>query len=436
MNGTKNLARDGNLQSFNDQACSPSFVGGLQQQSINLSVANILLSLTAFLGNSVILVVLRPEESSLHPPSKLLYRCLATTDLLVGLVCQPLYATYWMSVSYEHWSLCRFAYDAFSVSAYALCSVSLLTMAAISVDRLLALLLGLRYRVLVTLKRTYIILATFWVLSGFTAICYLLDYRIATWNSILFIPSCLSISLVSYTKIFRTLSHHQAQVQDHAQQQPNQPNALNIARYRKAVYSALWVQLAFVVCYVPFTIVETVNALSKTYSSHLVINWGIALSFLYCNSTAQTKTSEEIGCSPSSEGGLQQQSIYFSAVNILLSITALLGNSLILVALRKVSSLHPTSKLLYRCLATTDLLVGLVSQPLYATYWMSIVYEHWNLCPYIRDAAFITSYGLCGVSLSTVTAISVDRLLVLLLGLKYQQTVTLKRTRIVLATFW
>ena len=96
---------------------------------------------------------------------------------------------------------------------------------------------------------------------------------------------------------------------------------------------------------------------------------------------AQTKTSEEIGCSPSSEGGLQQQSIYFSAVNILLSITALLGNSLILVALRKVSSLHPTSKLLYRCLATTDLLVGLVSQPLYATYWMSVVYEHWNLCP-------------------------------------------------------
>ena len=160
MNGTKNLAQDGNLQSFDDQACSPSFVGGLQQQSINLSAANILLSLTAFLGNSVILVALH-KESSLHPPSKLLYRCLATTDLLVGLVCQPLHATYWMSVSYEHWSLCRFAYDAFSVSAYALCSVSLLTMAAISVDRLLALLLGLRYRVLVTLKRTYIILATF-----------------------------------------------------------------------------------------------------------------------------------------------------------------------------------------------------------------------------------------------------------------------------------
>ena len=57
----------------------------------------------------------------------------------------------------------------------------------------------------------------------------------------------------------------------------------------------------------------------------------------------------------------KEQFISFSAVNILLSITASLGNSLILVALHKESRLHPPSKLLYRCLATTDLLVGLVS---------------------------------------------------------------------------
>ena len=42
--------------------------------------------------------------------------------------------------------------------------VSLMTMTAICVDRLLALLLGLRYKQIVTLKRTYIIVTTFWVL--------------------------------------------------------------------------------------------------------------------------------------------------------------------------------------------------------------------------------------------------------------------------------
>ena len=125
-----------------------------------------LFSVTAFLGNSLILVSLH-KESSLHPPSKLLYRCLATTDLLVGLVAQPLYAT--LSFSYS-WSLedrriFYYTNDAVIITSHMLCGVSLLTMTAISVDRLLALLLGLRYRQIVTLKRTYIILANFWVLS-------------------------------------------------------------------------------------------------------------------------------------------------------------------------------------------------------------------------------------------------------------------------------
>ena len=83
-------------------------------------------------------------------------------------------------------------------------------------------------------------------------------------------------------------------------------------------------------------------------------------------SGTHTKTFDESLCSPLWLGDFKQQSISFSVVNILLSITAILGNSLILIALHKESSLHPPSKLLYRCLATTDLLVGLVNQPLYA----------------------------------------------------------------------
>ena len=50
-------------------------------------------------------------------------------------------------------------------------------------------------------------------------------------------PLSLLISLAAFTKIFRTLRHLQAQVQDRIQQQPNQPNALNMARYGKAVHS-------------------------------------------------------------------------------------------------------------------------------------------------------------------------------------------------------
>ena len=156
----------------------------------------------------------------------------------------------------------------------------------------------------------------------------------------------------------------------------------------------------------------------------------------FSSGRSHTKSCEELLCSPSLVGGLQQQlSICLLAVAILLSITAFAGNSLILVAPHKESSLHPPSKLLYRCLATTDLLVGLVAQPLNALCWMSVVHEQWSLCRYARDASYITSYVLILVSLMTMTAISVDRLLALLLGLRYKQIVTLKRTYIIVITF-
>ena len=63
----------------------------------------------------------------------------------------------------------------------------------------------------------------------------------------------------------------------------------------------------------------------------------------------------QLRCSADWTSGIQGEFLYLSAFNIFLSITAVLGNILILVALRKVSSLHPPSKLLFRCLATTDL---------------------------------------------------------------------------------
>ena len=282
---TTNITGSGTqTTTFERLVCSPVWVGEFKQQSISFSAVNILLSITATLGNSLILVALH-KESSLHPPSKLLYRCLATTDLLVGLVNQPFYAAYWMSVVYEHWSFCRYARDATVISSYVLCGVSLMTMTAISVDRLLAMLLGLRYKEIVTLRRTYIILAIVWVTCLVNGLFFLLNYSITFWCSLIGIPFCLLISIAAYTKIFRALRHHQAQIQDHAQQQPSHPNAMNMARYRKAVYSALWVQLALVVCYVPYYIVEIWSFLSKKPSLNFIIIQGMAVVLVFFNST-------------------------------------------------------------------------------------------------------------------------------------------------------
>ena len=125
--------------------------------------------------------------------------------------------------------------------------------------------------------------------------------------------------------------------------------------------------------------------------------------------------------------------IAIAAVYIVLSITASLGNILILIALRKVISIHPPTKLLFQCLAISDLGVGLISQPLMATLMLladNIDIKILRICYQLYSSLSIT---FCGVSVFASTALSVDRLLALVLGLRYRHVVTLKRIRAVLA---
>ena len=127
--------------------------------------------------------------------------------------------------------------------------------------------------------------------------------------------------------------------------------------------------------------------------------------------------------------------VFLAGLNIVLSITASLGNVLILIALHKVTSIYPPTKLLFRCLAVTDLCVGLISQPLF-----SITLIPWttnrNIFYYSNRVSASSAFILCGVSTLTSSAIAVDRLLALLLGLRYRQVVTLRRVQAVIVLFW
>ena len=160
----KNFTGGENLQTAVEFFCSAEFTGEVHGELIFLSVVNTCLSITAFLGNALILVALH-KDTSIHPPSKLLYRNLAITDLCVGIIVEPLNVAYWISVVNRRWDICYYAYLTLYFAGVTLCSVSLITLTAISVDRLLALLLGLRYRQVVTLKRTYLIAIVGWILS-------------------------------------------------------------------------------------------------------------------------------------------------------------------------------------------------------------------------------------------------------------------------------
>ena len=135
------------------------------------------------------------------------------------------------------------------------------------------------------MKRTYIILAIVWVVCLVTGLFSRLNYRITLWCTFIVTPSCLIISVVSYTKIFCALGHHQAQMQSHVHQQSRQLNALHMARYRKAVYNTLWVQLALVICYVPLFAVKILMFLSKGRFSNFFLIYGMATVLIFFNST-------------------------------------------------------------------------------------------------------------------------------------------------------
>ena len=246
-------------QKFQDLYCSLDTAAAIHGQLTFIAVLNAFLSITAFLGNFLFLVALR-KDSSLHPPSKLLLRSLAVTDLCVGLFSEPLYVTYLVAVVDQNY-ICRYVAVTLSVTGRILALASLLTLTAVSVDRLLALILRLRYRQVITLKRTRWIIITFWVLSTvFATMSLLWSSPIASRCRTIVVSLCLVTSTFSYTKIFLTLRRHRSQVQDHVEH-PNQANHLNIARFRKAVSTALWLQFALIICYLP-----------RGISKHLFIN--------------------------------------------------------------------------------------------------------------------------------------------------------------------
>ena len=96
-----------------------------------------------------------------------------------------------------------------------------------------------------------------WVLSVVIGVAfYYLDQTpILDWSRFTAISLCVCILGLCYTKIFFALRIRRSQI--HVQGQVKRAKPLYLARYRKAVYSALWVQVTLVVCYLPFGIATT-----------------------------------------------------------------------------------------------------------------------------------------------------------------------------------
>ena len=101
----------------------------------------------------------------------------------------------------------------------------------------------------------------------------------------------LLVSVFSYAKIFKTLRYRQVQVHRNTQQgqRPNGGgNQLNIARYKKTVHSIAWVQLALLICYIPYIVLRFLSLLGmldKLPSTEISILLELFVTLLYVNSS-------------------------------------------------------------------------------------------------------------------------------------------------------
>lgn len=252
--------------------------------SLAISFINMPLSLSAFLGNLIILISLR-KATSINRPTKLLFQNLAVTDLCIGFICQPLFSFHLMSIAMKRLDLCHITERAGYIPTVTLCGVSLLTVTAVSVDRLLVLLKGMRYRKVVTMTRVRILLIIIWVSSIFTGVSFVWNVRIFFGITCASIINCVLISTSSYVKIFLTLRREKKKVQDDHNRQPDQMAPLNaIHRYKKSVSTALWIHFALIACYLPYTTVKVITSFFVVTPSLLVVGTFMAM-LVYLNST-------------------------------------------------------------------------------------------------------------------------------------------------------
>ena len=278
----------GLYERIQEVTCTSSLHGNHYMYS--LTALNVMLAITASLGNALILVALR-KDSFLHPPSKLMFRCLTVTDLCVGLFSQPFYVIQLMSIAHKQVKLCYTMVSLNEITISVFCGVSLFTLTGISVDRLLALRLGLRYIQVwqvITLRRTRGILSVIWIVN-ISIFCLRRFWKHVLISRVVSALIYLSLAMAafSYLKIFVTLRHHRLQLRDVAQQSKANRRAmspLSIKQFKRRVVTGLCVQLLLVACYLPYAMVVAI-AHAKGYSPSYNLAVRVAITLVLLNSS-------------------------------------------------------------------------------------------------------------------------------------------------------
>ena len=253
-----------------------------------LVVLNLFFSIVAILGNLLVIRALW-KTSSIPSTLKTLFLSLAVSDLAMGLFAQPMFGVViavmlkmTISGDYNSSMFCPFVVTICHFSLFFLACASLLHVTLIAFDRLLTIFLHLRYQELVTPNRVSIALVSLWLISGAAASIYiLLPSNNDRVSEVLELVGLL-VTTVAYFRIYKTVRHHQNQIQ--SQNQALNAQAMDALRERKSAINALIVYVVFLACYVPYLCCTILLMVDKLRVSFLA-GYQISLFLLLLNSS-------------------------------------------------------------------------------------------------------------------------------------------------------
>ena len=247
-------------------------------------VLNSVFSVVAVFANIFILYALY-KASSLHSPSKALLCSLALSDLGVGAIVQPLFVAYrWAQINENLPDLCTAGIISHIEGSH-LSAVSFLTMTAISIDRLLSLVLRVQYQSVVTLRRVLVVLAVIWILGGSWASTWTRNQSNYSISSIIYIPLCFSITFFAYLKIYFCLRKQACKMGRNVNPLRCIRNThnINFSRYKKSVVSMFYLFCALMISFLPYLCHKIAVAISGWSTSTSVL-FSFALTMVYMNS--------------------------------------------------------------------------------------------------------------------------------------------------------
>ena len=127
--------------------------------------------------------------------------------------------------------------------------------------------------------------------------------------------------------------------------------------------------------------------------------------------------------------------VSISVLHFVFSVIATVANIIVLVAMWRTPLLQSSSIVLLSGLAVADLGVGVVVQPAFTVLHVLIIAKNLDVCSLIMFYNVSSSF-LSGISVATLTALSLDRYLCLHLNLRYQDIVTKRRAKAALISIW